>query len=135
LFVGISQEHATSASTHRRTPWVKGKGLGIAVLIVAAIAIVIPLYSIYLGLITGALGIVVAALKEPAMAIAIGAFNILDAVFLTPYLKLANAGAQMMHSSTPAIIFWTWVGYGVISIIVAFVVGRTTAIDKSAASA
>jgi hypothetical protein len=105
------------------------------VLIVAAIAIVIPLYSIYLGLITGALGIVVAALKEPAMAIAIGAFNILDAVFLTPYLKLANAGAQMMHSSTPAIIFWTWVGYGVISIIVAFVVGRTTAIDKSAASA
>ena len=104
-------------------------------LIVAAIAIVIPLYGIYLGLITAALGIVVAALKEPAMAIAIGALNIFDAVFLTPYLKLANAGAQMMHSSTLAIIFWTWVGYGVISIIVAFVVGRTTAIDKSAASA
>ena len=114
---------------------IMGKGLGIAVLIVAAFAIIIPLYGIYLGLITAALGIVVAALKEPAMAIAIGALNILDAVFLTPSLKVANAGAQMVHSSTPAIIFWTWVSLGAVSIIVAIAVGRTAAIDRSAASA
>ena len=112
-----------------------GKGLGIAVLIVAAIAIIIPLYGIYLGLITAALGIVVAALKEPAMAIAIGALNILDAVFLTPSLKLANAGAQMVHSSTPAIIFCIWVGCGVVSIVVAIAMGRTAAKEKTPANA
>jgi hypothetical protein len=96
-----------------------GKGLGIAVLIVAAIAIIIPIYGIYLGLITAMLGIVVAVLKEQAMAIAIGALNILDAVFLTPSLKLAQVGGQMNHDSTPVTIFWLWVVCGAIAIVVA----------------
>ena len=108
-----------------------GKGLGIAVLIVAAIAIIIPIYGIYLGLITAILGIVVAFLREQAMAIAIGALNILDAIFLTPSLKLANAGGHLMHDSTPAIIFWVWVCCGGASIVVAILAGRAMASEKA----
>lgn len=112
-----------------------GKGLGIAVLIVAAIAIIIPIYGIYLGLITAALGIVVAALKEQAMAIAIGALNILDAVFLTPSLKLAQAGGQMNHDSTPVALFWLWVGCGAVAIVVAIFAKPGAAAGKTSASA
>lgn len=112
-----------------------GKGLGIALLIVAIIAIVIPLYGIYLGLITAILGIVVAAMKEPVFAVAIGVLNILDAVFLTPSLKLAHAGAELAHSSDATlfkVIFWLWVGSSLVSIIVAIFAGRNRAGETAA---
>ncbi len=112
-----------------------GKGLGIAVLIIAAIAIIIPIYGIYLGLITAILGIAVAALKEKALAVSIGALNILDAVFLTPSLKLAQAGVQLAHSSNVQVIFWLWVGCGAASIVVAVTVGRSASKNASAISA
>jgi hypothetical protein len=101
-----------------------GKGLGIAVLVVAVIAIIIPIYGIYLGIITSLLGIAVAAMKEQAMAIAIGALNILDALFLSPSLVLAGAGAQLAHSSSISLIFWLWVGSGIVTIILAITMGR-----------
>jgi hypothetical protein len=115
-----------------------GKGLGIAVLIVAALAIIIPIYGIYLGVITAILGIVVAVLKERAMAVAIGALNILNAVFLTPSLKLAQAGEQLAtgHSSQMSTIFWVWVICGLVAIVLAFVAGRSKSPKEvSAASA
>jgi hypothetical protein len=108
-----------------------GKGLGIAVLIVAALAIIIPIYGIYLGVITAILGIVVAVMKEKALAVAIGALSILDAVFLTPSLKLAHAGAQLVHGSDVAqVVFWVWVISGAACIIVPIFAGRVAAKEK-----
>lgn len=105
-----------------------GKGLGIAALIVAVIAIVIPVYGIYLGIITALVAIGVAALKERAMAVAIGTLNILDAVFLTPSLKMASNGAALMGSSSGVnemrTIFWVWVGSSAVAIVVAAFAGR-----------
>ena len=116
-----------------------GKGLGIAVLIVAALAIIIPVYGIYLGLITALLGIAVAALKEPAFAVAIGVLNILDAVFLTPSLKLASTGAQLAGRGSDAntfnAIFWLWVGAGVASVVVAVVIDKAKKAEPAAAGA
>ena len=116
-----------------------GKGLGIAVLIVAALAIIIPLYGIYLGLITALLGIAVAALKEPAFAVAIGVLNILDALLLTPSLKMASTGAQLAGRGSDVnmfnAIFWLWVGAGVASVVVAVVVGKAKKAGSPAAAA
>ena len=108
-----------------------GKGLGIATLIVAVIAILIPIYGIYLGLLTAVLGILVAVLRERPMAVAIGAINILNAVFLTPSIRMATTGAQLMGSSSDVAsfkaVFWLWVGSAGVSIIVALVHGAAKA--------
>lgn len=105
-----------------------GKGLGIAALVVAVIAIIIPVYGIYLGILTALIGIGVAAFKEKALAVAIGALNILDAVFLTPSLQLASKGAALAGSASGVnemrIIFWLWIGSSIAAIVVAAVVGR-----------
>ncbi len=104
-----------------------GKGLGIALLIFAALAIVIPIWGIYLGIITALLGIAVAALKEKALAVAIGVLNILNAVFMTPSLKIASAGEQLANrgaTSQMEGVFWLWVGAAAVSLVVALVAGR-----------
>ncbi len=107
-----------------------GKGLGIAVLIVAAIGIVIPVAGIYIGVITALLGIVVGVLKERALAVAIGALNILDAMFLTPSLSLAHLGSHLAHGPDVArVVFWIRVICGVGSIMVALLLGRSSTTD------
>jgi hypothetical protein len=115
-----------------------GKGLGIAVLIVAVVAIIIPLYGIYLGLITAILGIGVALAGEVAMAVAIGALNILNAVFLSPSLKLAGLGARLATGSgvnSASVIFWLWVGAGAASIVIAVVVSQKAKAGAAAPTA
>lgn len=116
-----------------------GKGLGIAALVVAVIAIIIPIYGIYLGILTALIGIVVAAMKEKAMAVAIGALNILDAVFLTPSLNLASKGAALAGSASGVnemrVIFWLWVGSSVVAIVVAALVRRAKPRTTSGAQA
>lgn len=103
-----------------------GKGLGIAALVFAVLAIIVPIYGIYLGIVTSLLGIAVAALKEQALAVAIGSTNILNAVFFTPSLRMASAGAELAGQSSAEIhsIFWLWVGAALVSIVVAIVARR-----------
>jgi hypothetical protein len=116
-----------------------GKGLGIATLVVAVIAIVIPVYGIYLGILTALIGIGVAALREKAMAVAIGALNILDAVFLTPSLRMASKGWALMgspsHVTEMRTIFWVWIASSVAAIVVAILVGRSKAGPATSAQA
>jgi len=115
-----------------------GKGLGIAVFIVAVLAIFIPFYGVHLGFITAILGIVVAAMKEQAFAVAIGALNILNAVFLSPSLKMSGVGAQITRQingvNSPRQVFWLWVGCAVVSILVAIVCGRQKTPDRASPS-
>ena len=106
-----------------------GKGLGVATLIVAVIAVVIPIYGIYLGVITALLGIVVAWLKEQQLAVAIGVLNVLNAIFLTPSLDFAISGAKASGQMSRVLvfrgIFWFWVASGLAAIIVSAATSRS----------
>jgi uncharacterized membrane protein len=94
------QEHGTDREDNKIRRWIMGKGLGIAVLVVAVVAIIVPIFGIYLGIITALLGIAVAALRERALAVAIGALNILNAVFLTPLCRW-RPRAQSLRARPP----------------------------------
>jgi hypothetical protein len=101
-----------------------GKGFGIAGLVVAILAIFIPIGGIFIGW-AALLFVAIAAIAgEIPLTIAVIAISVVDYLFCSPSLWIATAGAHYNENiSSPNLLLWI-TGTMIVAPIVALIARR-----------
>ena len=99
------------------------KALSIVAVVIAGIAFFIPVFGVWMAVLSSVMGLIAFRSSTTLSAVAVG-LNLANTAFASPSLLLAEA-VNIEDGGSAGAIYWTYVGIHVVILVVGIILAKT----------